>query len=226
MSKTRSELMAERLAKRDAKPGPISGGNLDNEREKLATRAKSVAKRAAKRAVTKEANRTAKKRAKKAAKKAGETPSKEVAKSSPHVWKVRQYSGRLRIFPEPNDLWEAASGYFKWADENPLREDRCTQFQGKRIDISVDKIRAMSISAMCHHLDISRDVWYDYTKRDAFADITKRIERRIFDQKIEGAAAGLLNATIIARDLGLTEKTDVTSGGEVITGITRKIVDA
>ena len=42
------------------------------------------------------------------------------------------------------------------------------------------------------------------------------IEKIIYRQKFEGAAAGLLNANIIARDLGLRDKQDVdhTSNGE------------
>ncbi|GAG38531.1 unnamed protein product, partial [marine sediment metagenome] len=35
-------------------------------------------------------------------------------------------------------------------------------------------------------------------------------------QKFEGASAGLLNANIIARDLGLRDGKDLTTGGEQI----------
>ena len=51
--------------------------------------------------------------------------------------------------------------------------------------------------------------------------VIERIEQTVYSQKFEGAAAGLLNANIIARDLGLADrredKIDVTSGGESIT---------
>jgi hypothetical protein len=42
------------------------------------------------------------------------------------------------------------------------------------------------------------------------------IEDIIYNQKFEGAAAGLLKENIIARELGLKDQSDITSGGEKI----------
>ena len=39
----------------------------------------------------------------------------------------------------------------------------------------------------------------------------------MFEQKFAGAAVGLFNANIIARDLGLADKQDITTNGESIT---------
>ena len=36
----------------------------------------------------------------------------------------------------------------------------------------------------------------------------------MYSQKFEGAASGIFNANIIARDLGLSDKQDITTGGE------------
>lgn len=44
---------------------------------------------------------------------------------------------------------------------------------------------------------------------EGFSDITTRAEEIIYDQKFSGAAADLLNANIIARDLGLKEQSQV-----------------
>jgi len=49
-----------------------------------------------------------------------------------------------------------------------------------------------------------------------FLTVIEEIERAIYNQKFQGAAGNLLNANIIARDLGLKEQTDITSGGESI----------
>ena len=48
-----------------------------------------------------------------------------------------------------------------------------------------------------------------------FKTITAQIKQIIRTQKFEGASAGFLNANIIARDLGLTDKQEIT--GTVIT---------
>jgi hypothetical protein len=54
------------------------------------------------------------------------------------------------------------------------------------------------------HIDFT--TWEDYRKRNDFIHITREIEEIIKDQKFAGAAADLLNANIIARDLGLSDK--------------------
>jgi hypothetical protein len=59
-------------------------------------------------------------------------------------------------------------------------------------------------------LDIGPDAWRQYkTRSDGFAAVTEAIEQCIKEQKFGGAAANLLNANIIARDLGLVDKKDI-----------------
>jgi hypothetical protein len=48
-------------------------------------------------------------------------------------------------------------------------------------------------------------------KTNDFSQIIARIENVIYSQKFTAAAAGLLNANIIARELGLADKQDVTN---------------
>lgn len=128
-------------------------------------------------------------------------------------WKARSAHGRNPIFATPDDLWAAASEYFEWVDANPLWEDRLVTFQGSATHEPVAKMRAMTISGMCVFLDISHQAWSEYKQRQGFGEITSRIDAIIRDQKFAGAAADLLNANIIARDLGLADKSDL--GGSV-----------
>ena len=55
-------------------------------------------------------------------------------------------------------------------------------------------------------LGITGTAWSEYCAKDGFAEVAAQIEDVIRTQKLEGAAAGLLNASIIQRDLGLGEK--------------------
>ena len=67
-------------------------------------------------------------------------------------------------------------------------------------------MRAMTIQALCFFIDISDNAWADYCNREDFMAITTRIKKVIYSQKLEGAAADMLNANIIARELGLADK--------------------
>ncbi len=125
-------------------------------------------------------------------------------------WKARSSHGRKPIFASPDDLWEAATEYFQWVEDNPLWEDRVTSYKGVNTHEPVAKMRAMTVTGLCIFLDISAQAWSEYKRRDGFGEITARIDEIIRTQKFAGAAADLLNANIIARDLGLADKSELT----------------
>lgn len=120
-------------------------------------------------------------------------------------WLARTKHGRDKIFSSEDVLWEAALEYFQWIEDNPLWEDKPVHYQGKMIDNAVSKMRAMTLEGLYLFLDISKQTWFDYKERKDFIDITSKIENVIKSQKFAGAAADLLNANIIARDLGLKD---------------------
>lgn len=124
-------------------------------------------------------------------------------------WKARSSHGRKPIFPDPETLWNACEEYFQWAADNPLMEEKVFCHQGTVTRVQVPHMRAMTISGLCLFLDIGRDAWGEYGKREGFADIVTRAEEHIYQQKFTGAAVDMLNANIIARDLGLKDKKDI-----------------
>lgn len=125
-------------------------------------------------------------------------------------WKARSSHGRAPIFASPEALWDAASEYFEWVEENPLYEAKAFAFQGMVTVENLPKMRAMTIMGLCIFLDISTRAWIEYKGREDFIPVTTRIDEIVRTQKFTGAAADLLNANIIARDLGLADKSELT----------------
>lgn len=118
-------------------------------------------------------------------------------------WKLGQQNGRPRKFNTPEELWVMACEYFQWCDENPLIS---TEFLGKDAEErSVPKMRAYTWSGLEFFCNVASFQDYKNTYKE-FSEIITRIEKIIYTQKFEGASAGLLNATIISRDLGLADK--------------------
>jgi len=122
-------------------------------------------------------------------------------------WLARSTHGRKPIFQDADTLWKAATEYFQWCEDNPLIESKVASDSGTPVLMEVPKMRAMTIAGLCLFLDISHDAWLDYRSREDFIGVTKVIDDTIRTQKFAGASAGLLNANIIARDLGLKEST-------------------
>lgn len=118
-------------------------------------------------------------------------------------WRVRSKSGRNPIFNDPQKLWDLCVEYFDWCHDNPL--SKAVVYQGEVSDKTEPLMRAMTIKGLCFYLQIDHTTWRDYSTKDDFSQVCMEAEQIIYDQKFTGAAAGLLNASIIARDLGLKD---------------------
>ena len=140
-------------------------------------------------------------------------------------WEARSSAGPKPKFKSGEQLWAACVEYFRWAEDNPLWEAKAFPYQGEVKVESLPKMRAMTIAGLCLFLDISEESWrgwktkgHDQFRPDLLGVITQA-ELVIRDQKFAGAAADLLNANIIARDLGLADKSELSgpNGGPVQT---------
>jgi len=133
-------------------------------------------------------------------------------------WEARSSHGAKPKFENPDDLWSACVEYFNWVDENPLYKDQLVTFQGAATHEPVAQMRAMTLMGMCLFLDVSIQQWNDWRKsRPDLFEVISRAEAVIYQQKFSGAAADLLNANIIARELGLADKSELTGkdGGPI-----------
>ena len=139
-------------------------------------------------------------------------------------WKVRSSHGRDRLFESSESLWEACTEYFEWVEANPLLEMKPFAYQGVVVQEPVAKMRAMTIGGLCIFLDIDDVTWRRWREVDDFCTVVSRVEKIIYEQKFTGAAADLLNPSIIARDLGLADKQDLTSSDGSMTPMPTTIV--
>ena len=126
-------------------------------------------------------------------------------------WKARTKHGRDKIFASAELLWEACQEYFQWVEDNPLYEAKPFAFQGQSWIEEIPKMRAMTIGGLCLFLGVSVESWRQWKAGDNkdFIAVIREAEEVIYQQKFSGAAADLLNANIIARDLGLADKQDI-----------------
>jgi len=124
---------------------------------------------------------------------------------------VKMPTGRPKKYT-PEELWNTAQEYFKWVHEHPLMERKLFNYQGIVVEGDLPKMRAMTETAFCLYAEIDLDTFSNYkSNKDPYQDffgVASAISQIIYTQKLEGAAADFLNANIIARDLGLRERTE------------------
>ena len=135
------------------------------------------------------------------------------------LWEVCSSLGNSPTFASPDELLLAATEYFVWAKNNPLYASELVKYQGKATVKTVPKLRILTITALCLFLDIDRSTWYTYANFPEYSSVCKKISYNIKQQKISGAAADMLNPNIVAREMGLADKKELTgpNGGPLQT---------
>lgn len=127
------------------------------------------------------------------------------------LWEVARGPGQPPKFSSPQEMWDRAVEYFQWCGKHQIIEERTGFYQGEAASAFVGHKRPMTQRGLCVFLGIGISTWHDYKKRDKYSEVTARIEDVMFEQKFSGAATGQFNANIIARDLGLADKQDLSS---------------
>ncbi len=112
-------------------------------------------------------------------------------------------------FKTPDEILENFEQYVQWAEETPLIE---VDFRGKdATEVNLPKKRLLTkegFALACGFASWATLAVYKGKSKD-FAQVFTRIEQAIYTSKLEGAASGLFNHNIIARDLGLMNQEQV-----------------
>lgn len=120
-------------------------------------------------------------------------------------WKRRTFNGAPRAFETPEDLTKAVFEYVQFCQDNPIYEHKAF---GTGLILKVPKMRAPTATGFCVWFGVSRSVWEKYKLKDDFKDCIQELSDVLFQINFEGAAAGMLNPAIIARQLGLADKVE------------------
>lgn len=150
-----------------------------------------------------------------------------MAKGAPignEFWKQRSKHGRDKLFATPELMWEAACEYFEWCNKNPWIKyeaiksgDMCGQL------VEIPTVIPYTMEGLCGYLDCNKAYFSHFEAAIAdkddqqskdFSNVITRIRETLYQQKFTGASVGAFNASIIARDLGLTDKQDLTTNGK------------
>ena len=115
----------------------------------------------------------------------------------------------------PDELWKAAVEYFQWVEANPLLKQEAAVYKGFVSLYNVNHMQAMTKDGLCLFLEIRVCTLTVYSKKEEYKAVIEAINHVMRVQKFTGATAGLMNANIISRDLGLVDKQSVEQSGEM-----------
>lgn len=128
-------------------------------------------------------------------------------------YKLRLKDGRNKKYT-PDTLADIFDEYSDFVHHNPFEEEQLFHYQGQITSGNAHKMRPMTLEGFCNYANITLPTFRDYASQKDFSSVTTRIREIIETHQLEGAASGFLNPNIIARKLGLVDKSDVTTGGQ------------
>lgn len=132
------------------------------------------------------------------------------------LWEVAKKGvGQPPKFESPAQMLDRAYEYFQWCKDNPIHVQKPFSSQGEIIYGDEFKMRAMTQEGLCVFLNISVSTWHNYKAKSEYLEVAKHIESVMREQKFTGAAGGVLNPNIIARDLGLKDSSEIEHSGSV-----------
>ena len=153
-------------------------------------------------------------------------------------WKKRTKHGRDKIFSDPKELLSACYDYFDyqskqaWLKQEPIKGG---EFAGQLVPVPTAS--PFSIKGLCIYLGVNSkylnefesNLKPDESKIDKdFSEIITHVKDVIYVQKSEGAIVGAYKDNIIARELGLTDKKELSGpdGGAIETKLIITMVDS
>ncbi len=129
------------------------------------------------------------------------------------LWRVaaenalRRARDKKARYQTAEEIWAAACAYFQWVEDNPIVEAKAFHHQGQVTMAQLPRMRAMTKMALCLHIGVTQETWHRWSAADhKFSSVCSDVNQIIVDQKFSGAAADMLNALIISRDLGLKDQ--------------------
>lgn len=129
------------------------------------------------------------------------------------------------LFENPEATLEAICDYFRWCDAEQHQSEQIELYRGEFKRGKINHMRAYTKQGCCAFIGVSARTWDKWleggietgpdgsTRSIAKIDIIEKVQSILewatsvmYEQKFTGAAAGLLNASVIIRELKLSDK--------------------
>ena len=127
----------------------------------------------------------------------------------------------------PEDMWQLFVEFRKWCKDNPRYQYQLSYKTGEPVPVPLERpLTMVGFRSWAAEKHKSVEDYFANTdgRYSSFTTICSRISDEIRDDQIKGGMVGQFNASITQRLNGLTEKTDITSGGQSISEVKVNII--
>lgn len=149
------------------------------------------------------------------------------------LWKIVG-NGGIKVYDDPEDLWNKAEAYFLYCDTTPITSKRTIQ-SGKGVGskVDVENVRPYSLKGLCLFCGVNeswlKDIAGGTDNNSIWFLVVEKIMYVIYNQNVEGAYVDLFNPIMVSKILGL-DKPEDNSGKitkiEIVESISTKLANS
>lgn len=110
----------------------------------------------------------------------------------------------------PEEVFDFAVRYFSWAESEAIKAIETAAFQGVVSESLVHKPRVFTLTGLALFMGVNINRFARWRTEAGYSDVMEFIDNVIYEQKYQLGVAGIINHTIVGKELGIDKPQEIT----------------
>lgn len=109
----------------------------------------------------------------------------------------------------PEEVFDFAVRYFSWAESEAIKAIETAAFQGVVSESLVHKPRVFTLTGLALFMGVNINRFASWRTEAGYSDVMEFIDSVICEQKYQLGVAGIINSTIVGKELGIDKPQEI-----------------
>ena len=110
----------------------------------------------------------------------------------------------------PEEVFDFAVRYFSWAESEAIKAIETAAFRGVVSENLVHKPRVFTLTGLALFMVVNINRFARWRTEVGYSDVMEFIDNVIYEQKYKLGVAGIINSTIVGKELGIDKPQEIT----------------
>ncbi|QXV80767.1 terminase small subunit [Veterinaerplatzvirus Jeanpiccard] len=110
----------------------------------------------------------------------------------------------------PEEVFDFAVRYFSWAEGEAIKAIETAAFRGVVSESLVHKPRVFTLTGLALFMGVNINRFARWRAEAGYSDVMEFIDNVIYEQKYQLCVAGIINSTIVGKELGIDKPQEIT----------------
>lgn len=110
----------------------------------------------------------------------------------------------------PEEVFDFAVRYFTWAEGEAIKAIETAAFQGVVSENLIHKPRVFTLTGLALFMGVKIGSFARWRSEPGYSDVMEFIDNVIYEQKYQLGVAGIINSTIVGKELGIDKPQEIT----------------